>query len=300
LTQNLTIANLWYKLMIARFCKFNVALVEKMTSPDLELNKSEFLHLMFYMNLHRAIDEKSKPFLSNQLETLINQMSLDQIGVVCMTFFKTRTKLSANLIRAIISKVVNEMSNETNNVIRASILKAIRFSYHFSYHEDVQKLIDALKQLNNHSQIALTHLLLLANEATIYDKNLLDEALSQLHLNPSAFRSKDIERTLLCLSNFNHKIDSNKLEKICEYINNSKDVVAYPWYLLTILHYLSLLQFYPKQLIERCFEPSFLDKIQSKLSININIKFQIKTNKITSIFSYRNIKTRLSKKPLDD
>jgi hypothetical protein len=268
IAQNLRIAKQWYKLNVGRISKFNRLLIQKLNSPDLQLNKSQFLHLMFYLNLQREIDEKTKPHLMNRLEILINEMSLDEIGVICMTFFKTQTKLSPNIIPIIISRAINEISDQTNNVIRTSILKAIRFSHHFRHNEDIQKLINKLKVLNN-SELTLTHLLTLSMEASVYDKVLLNETVSKLCKNPDSFRAKDVERILLCLANFNHSIDSKELKFICENISNRNDVVTYPWYLLTIVAHLCIFQFYPKDLIERCFEKKFLEKIQSKFWVNI-------------------------------
>jgi hypothetical protein len=263
IAQNLRIAKQWYKLNVGRISRFNRLLIQKLNSPDLQLNKSQFLHLMFYLNLQREIDEKTKPHLMNRLENLINEMSLDEIGVICMTFFKTQTKLSPNIIPIIISRAINEISNETNNVIRTSILKAIRFSHHFRHNDNIQKLINKLKVLDN-SELTLTHLLTLSMEASVYDKILMNETVSKICQNPHSFRAKDIERILLCLSNFNHRIDSKELKFICENISNRNDVVTYPWYLLTIVAHLCIFQFYPKDLIERCFEKVFLEKIESK------------------------------------
>lgn len=267
----LLIGNEFYKLRIANITKFNQLLVKKLSSPDFELNKISFLHLLFYINLHRNVDKKSVDFLLKSFDNLKQLMNLNEIGIFSMALFKTEIKLTEDLTKFIIFKTISDISIETNNIIRAAITKCIRKSFHFKIEPQFRQYIEKLQQLTNNSELTLTHLLILSMNANIFDEKLMKQMFDKLYENPLTFRIKDIERIFLCFSFFSYQLDNEKVESICHILDKNSEffqIYLYPICLLNIVQYLCILGFYPKTLIKNCFEPNFLAKITSNQSIN--------------------------------
>ncbi|CAG2162625.1 unnamed protein product [Oppiella nova] len=284
----LLFGNMFYRLKTANIAKFNDTLVKRLSSPDFELNKTSILHLLFYANLHRTVDPKATKYIMRRMEALVNDMDLHELGVFCMTCFKTNIKLTDQLLTTIIGKSISGVSDETNNITRTAITKCIRHSYHFHFEPQFRQYIDKLKQLSTNSAMTSTHLLNLKHTAHICDKELMDQTFDKLYTNLRAFRLKDIERIFLCLSNFYHELDPKKVESICDELHTNADYFQsyqYPVCLLNILHYLAVLQFYPKLLLRHCFETSFLTKIMKYSRIDFQ-RHLLTTNTALSIERY--------------
>ncbi|CAG2165091.1 unnamed protein product [Oppiella nova] len=264
----LLFGNMFYRLKTANITQFNDTLVKRLSSSDHELNKTSILHLLFYANLHRRLDPKAAEYIMRRMETLVIDMDLDELGVFCMSCFKTNTKLTDQLLTTVIGKSISDVSDETNGMTRTSITKCIRHSYHFPIHSHFRsqlgQYIDKLKQLSTNDTITSTHLLHLKCMAHVCDKELMDHTFDKLYDNPQAFRLKDIERVFMCLSYFSHELDPKKVEYICHELHTNADhfqTYQLPHCLLSILRYLAILQIYPKLLLRHCFEPSFVAKI---------------------------------------
>ncbi|XP_054163905.1 uncharacterized protein LOC128961672 [Oppia nitens] len=267
----LLFGNMFYKLKVANICQFNDMLVKKMIAPDFELNKISFLHLLFYMNLHRRINPKVTQYVTKQMKILMNDMTLDEISVFCMTFFKTENKLNDDLVVFILNKAINDLSDEINNIGRTAITKCIRRSFHFHFQPLVKQYINRLKQLSNNSEMTLTHVLNLKVTANICDQKLMSDVIDKLLDDPFAFRIKDIERIFLCLSHFMYQIGEQKFKTLTDILDINENIfqlTRHPLCLLNILHYLVILDFYPKSLIRKCFSPEYLERLKKNSKLD--------------------------------
>ncbi|CAG2113168.1 unnamed protein product [Medioppia subpectinata] len=148
----LLFGNMFYRLKTANICKFNDSLVKRLSSPDFELNKTGVLHLLFYSNLHRKVDPKCAKYMLSRMESMINDMTLDQMAVFCMTSFKTETKLTDSLFKSVISRMITDVSEETNNILRTAVTKCIRHSYHYKFKPEIGQYVNRMKQLSNNSE----------------------------------------------------------------------------------------------------------------------------------------------------
>ena len=264
LSRLLAFAVLYYKIGISRINKYNKALLEKAASSKLSLDKENLLFLAFMFNIQRSVEYYLiEPIMLNFI-SLIDQMSIDEIAVVCLALFKTKYKIPMEIMDKIISRFNDELSN-LSNFTMGSLCKALRFSLNRNYTNQIDQILQkATSNLSKFNQPVKVHVTLLADQYEVYNPQLFDYMINDLCNNITAYRLKDIDRILHCFSTFNHKVDTNKLQFISDYLHDNDQLENYPICSIASLLYMSILEFYPEKLIRKCFQPKFLSKLESK------------------------------------
>nr|CAI5843552.1 unnamed protein product [Callosobruchus analis] len=109
--QSFTIANLWYKLNLARLCDYIFLLLERLSKKADKLNKHQLTNIMFYFNVcrKRSVDFEYEFALSKK----VNEMNIDELAVVAMGYFKTKTKIK---IPAIMEAMVGSVCESTKSI----------------------------------------------------------------------------------------------------------------------------------------------------------------------------------------
>lgn len=120
--QLLYVADLWYALRLAKTCKYTWQMQKRIDRKLKKLPSHQLVQTMFYVNLCRkpVLDMFHLEFNFN---STIDQMSLGEISVMAMGFFKTETPLRNQiLISEIYKRTMNEVSS-LHNIGLVNILK---------------------------------------------------------------------------------------------------------------------------------------------------------------------------------
>ena len=256
----LFVANLFFRLNSAKVCRFNRLLIRWISVRQLSLTKEQLLQFLFYVNIVLKVDLNTKNYIRCHTEQHINDMTLDEMSVACMTFYKVGIRLSDNLVRKVIQKSLTSITDETDSFIKTDILKVIRFSYNYTYKREVQSLIQRYKQLDNNI-VSLIQMISLLTKAKLYDKSIFDQTFEILLSNANLIRAKYVERLLLNASEVNHRIDSHLISTLSQYISDNRP--KFEQYLCQIVCHLCSYKHFPEELIELCFDRRFLNRIES-------------------------------------
>lgn len=241
----LAISGLWFELGLANRVVFNRTLIRKLLSYNRDLDKVPLIHLMFSLNISRTIDSQQSHSAVSTVASCLNRfedLTLDELSVIGMGFFKTQTKMPYSLLSTFIHLCTGELSNCDSQISStigvASILKTIRFSLETNSFDartsrnDVKALVDAISDHKGNildSNICLTHIILLLNSGYLQNskklyKSIFDRMISHL----SGFRIKDIERILFCLANVLFICSNYKLKALEDYLVNSEERYGIP------------------------------------------------------------------------
>ena len=279
----LAISSYWFELGLIRNINFNFKLTTKLLNNVQNLNKTQFLYLMFLLNIRRTIYNNEVKSVLTYVDSLISEknLTLNELSIISIGLFKTQTKVSYDTLENIIHFCLDHLGDKSSkflyNYNLVSILKLIRFSFE-NLHVDCRILYMDLKTMieiiitQKHlsfiydSAICLTHLLLLMNYGFLYTNKILYKTIFDIMIKKlDKFRIKDIDRILLCLSNASFFCPKYKLSILEVYLctRRKSEINNYPFILYNIIYYLLLLDYFPQKLLKLC-NGDFLKKALGK------------------------------------
>lgn len=278
--------NLFMKFIPEKITKTNfykLALKHLVYSSDLKDNN--LVQLMFFIGLMKK-NKVAQQMLRKCMKCFdiefINNLSTEEICVICNSTFKTSTKINNKVF---LDKIHNFLNNNLylfkDPAIFITMLKSIR---HNRYQNDdlLTIFFNFNKTLQYYSFPALCHILALYSDYFFYDENLLKittvRCLELLkgaqYISKNTYllqqpRLKDIKRLLWCLSNLNFKhLDKCDIETVIlpqvmiriEAGEGNNDLIS----LIEMCLYLWMMDFRPYDLIKYCLSKENLKKIASK------------------------------------
>lgn len=115
------LAQLWYQLNLGRMCNFTYEFLNKLHMKEHKLTKNELVHTYFYLNVCRR---KKVPFeLEDALVKEIFNMSVDEMAVIAMGYFKTQTKIKTPFILECMIDAIKDNANTIHEVSLCALLK---------------------------------------------------------------------------------------------------------------------------------------------------------------------------------
>lgn len=122
----LYIADHWYNLKLSKTGQFTWESMRKISRKITKLTPPQLVQTMFYLNLCRRSIENMIDFEIN-LERCLDKLSIDEISILCMGFFKTKTPIRDNkLLERIYLRLQNDLKL-CSDITLVNILK-VRFS----------------------------------------------------------------------------------------------------------------------------------------------------------------------------
>ncbi|XP_022902864.2 FAST kinase domain-containing protein 5, mitochondrial isoform X3 [Onthophagus taurus] len=272
------VANLWFKMGLGRICDFIYELLEKYSKKPARLTKSELVYIFFYFNICR---KRTMDFsYEDAIEKKISLMSPDEIGIVALGFFKTKTMIkSADTLNVMIDCAINN-SKSIHEITLAAIVKTIRLSHHPLTATKTAELLQVITpEIERLSHICCMHLALLGTGLQIFNKTALTkicEKLSKSIHDKETIRIKDIERLLLTLTMFDFKPKVSTTNDIYdlllrEFYNPARqgEIESHPKCLPCSLLFLAIRNIYPEDLIDGVLNPDFLKKTYGKQFLDV-------------------------------
>lgn len=260
----LYVADLWYALRLAKTCKYTWEMQKRIDRKLKKLPAHQLVQTMFYVNLCR------KPVLDMfnleyNFNSSINQMSLGEISVMAMGFFKTETPLRNQLLITEIYKRTMTDINSLHNIGLVNILKILRYSSKLQQTELLQKFLDSLiTQIPRLSLLSCLHIALAGTDIQLCHKKSLEVIIDRFLKEIGTARLKDMERISFVMGLYNLQTTSKKEDLLCQAIlkeipKRIKEITKYPRCLPACLHYLSLKGFHSEKLINSVLDPKYLE-----------------------------------------
>lgn len=118
----LLVCDAWYSLNLSRVCEFVWEALRKMGRKVIKMNPSQLVQTMFLCNVMRRSVFDMFDFEAN-LAKCVDKMSLDELGVMSMGFFKTQTPIrNTELIAYLYKKLMSEL-HTVDDITFVAILK---------------------------------------------------------------------------------------------------------------------------------------------------------------------------------
>nr|XP_023027707.1 FAST kinase domain-containing protein 5, mitochondrial isoform X2 [Leptinotarsa decemlineata] len=265
------VANAWYKLNLGRICDFIFVLIDRFVKKADRLSKGQLVNMFFYFNLcrKRAVDFEYE----FALEKFVKYMSADEMAIVAMGYFKTKTKIKLlPIMEAMIQEVIIN-SKSIHEISLTAILKVLRLSKPIKLSNEVSHMLDVLQhEIHRLSELCCLHIALMGTGVQTYHETSLQKASQKIASNitdKEKIRLKDIERILNALTMFNCDPKTNPDIYESAFIelhkqNRIEERIKYPRCLPCALNYFSLRNIYSYELMDRILDSEFIEESYGK------------------------------------
>nr|XP_050850124.1 FAST kinase domain-containing protein 5, mitochondrial isoform X1 [Vespula vulgaris] len=258
------IADTFYCLDVYKNSNFIWKLLRKMNSKLNKLTPKNLVQLMFFVNINRKT-----PLNMYEVEVILeehlNDLSINELGIIAMGFFKSKTKIkNPKLIKAIINRLICEI-NKADDITISALLKLIRYSMKYDEMINFKMLLDSIIPILSKLNLqCLMHIIHVYAKVHMYTKPLLDTVITRMYNEIKTARLKDIEKLTYALNIFSvdttHPIYDKIIEEITSRLSNDKtEIFKYPWMYVSILRYLAIRGVFPLHLIKLAMDPSFIN-----------------------------------------
>lgn len=259
LDQQLLVADLWRCLgrSVPRYLEIALSCInlhwKNLTLPQL-------VQLVYIIGEGRKAPEDLMKKLDVLVLKYLDSLNLEEVGTVCLGFFKSHSGLSEHTMRKIGDKVCAHMA-EISNYALVNVLKMYRFT-----HVDH---IDFLKQLGSvvPSRIpaigtqGVMHITLACSALHYLDERIMDAVAASVPSRAVYCRSKDIAKFLWSFGCLNYEPPNAEeffasLEK--QMRSRVHEFQKFPEHLLTALLALAFAERFPSDLIDYALSPEFV------------------------------------------
>uniref|UniRef100_A0A8P0TU71 FAST kinase domains 5 n=1 Tax=Canis lupus familiaris TaxID=9615 RepID=A0A8P0TU71_CANLF len=255
----------------ALLCQLSVKNIQLFDVPDLINILKAFVNLGIPPSHSMLGESRQVPQdLMQKLESLvlkyIDLINLEEIGTICLGFFKSSSSLSEYVMRKIGDLACADMQHLSNYAL-VNILKMFRFTH-----------VDHVNFMKHFGQIApqripflgvqgVMHLTLACSALRVLDEGLMNAVAASLPTRVAYCRSKDIAKILWSFGTLNYK-PPNTEEFYSALINEihrkMPEFNRYPEHLLTCLLGLAFSEYFPFELINFALSPEFVKLAQAR------------------------------------
>lgn len=270
LDQLLLVADLWRHLgrKVPRFLKIFFSYLN-LHWKDLSL--SQLIHLIYIIGESRQVPQDLMQKLESLILKYIDSINLEEIGTICLGFFKSSSGLSEYVMRKLGDLACADMQHLSNYAL-VNILKMFRFTH-----------VDHVNFMKQFGQIApqripflgvqgVMHLTLACSALRILDEGLMNAVAASLPPRVAFCRSKDIAKILWSFGTLNYKPPNTEefySSLISEIHRKMPEFSRYPEHLLTCLLGLAFSEYFPLELINFALSPEFIRLAQERTKFEL-------------------------------
>ncbi|ALC48813.1 CG2124 [Drosophila busckii] len=262
-TQLLLVCDAWYQLGLARIGEYVWLALRKLGRKLRKLPPEQLVQCMFLCNLLRRQVFEMFDFELN-LQKCSQQLTLQELGVMAMGFFKTQTPIrNPELVEQLYQRLGAQLDS-VEDITLVALLKVLRYSSKLPQVAALQQLLEALlPQVERVSLLTCLHMALLGCELQTCNDALIEQVLLRFERELPQARLKDLERICLVIALFNLRtangVEQRLLELMPQALRERMDeILRYPRCYTTCLQFLSMRDIYDTELLSVALEPRFL------------------------------------------
>ena len=261
----LFVADHWYLLNLTSFSNLMWRCLTRLTRKPENITPQQLVQCMFYINARRKIpDVVSLYDIEYSLEKCYDQLSIDEISIFAMGFFKSETSIkSQNLVLGIMREVMDK-AEVISDIALTALLKVIRYSLAPTNVDPLLALLDKLSsQIDRLSLLSCVHVALTGTTILVLHEEVLNKVVDRVYKEIDSCRLKDLERIAFALSlyNYKHEKTPNIYDLLVEQLSKSErldEIKAHPKCVSCCLNYLSQNGIYLQQEISKVLDKQFL------------------------------------------
>ncbi|XP_029171073.1 uncharacterized protein LOC114940524 isoform X2 [Nylanderia fulva] len=241
--------------------------MRKLGNKPNKLTPRQMVQVLFFLNVCRRPPINMYE-IEYYLESCIHDLSINELAIAALGFFKTSTKIrNVNFLIQIMRKTIDEVE-AVDSVSIGALIKLIRYSMQLTAIPTLQELVKALTPHEpRFTLMSLTHVAHACARVALYDEEFIDRLIKRFNSEIKTARLKDFERFCFVLACLNVDKSNSVYQNIIEELRRTWDtsrageISQYPQVASRVLGFLAVLSIYPTDLIGRIMAQEHLDKI---------------------------------------
>ncbi|KAJ8778002.1 hypothetical protein J1605_001154 [Eschrichtius robustus] len=270
LDQLLLVADLWRYLghRVPRFLKIFFSYLNLHWK---ELSLSQLIHLIYIIGESRQAPQDLMKKLESLILKYIDLINLEEVGTICLGFFKSSSSLSEFVMRKMGDLACADMQHLSSYAL-VNILKMFRFTHvdHVNFMKQFGQI--APQRIPSLGVQGVMHLTLACSALRILDEGVMNAVAASLPPRVAYCRSKDVAKILWSFGTLNYK-PPNAEEFYSSLINEihrkMPEFNRYPEHLLTCLLGLAFSEYFPVELIDFALSPGFVRLAQERSKFEV-------------------------------
>uniref|UniRef100_A0A8D0HM30 FAST kinase domains 5 n=1 Tax=Sphenodon punctatus TaxID=8508 RepID=A0A8D0HM30_SPHPU len=259
LDQQLLVADLWryMKRSVPRYIEVVLSYVslhwKNLTLPQL-------IQLIYIIGEAR----RAPLDLMQQLESLvlknIDFINLEEVGTICLGFFKSKNGLSNRTMRKIADKVCDQMADISNYAL-VNVLKMFRYTYAYNIKFFNQLGMVIPPRIPAIGIQGVMHIALACSAMHYFDERIMNAVAFAVPSRVAYCRSKDVAKLLWSFGNLNYKPPNAEIfysSLLKELRKKMHEFEAFPEHLITGLLALAFAGQFPEDLIDLVLSPRYI------------------------------------------
>nr|XP_051701170.1 FAST kinase domain-containing protein 5, mitochondrial [Oryctolagus cuniculus] len=271
LDQLLLVADLWRYLghRVPRYLKIFFSYLN-LHWKDLSL--SQLIHLIYIIGESREVPQDLMRKLESLILKYIELVNLEELGTICLGFFKSSSSLSEFAMRKIGDLACADMQHLSSHAL-VNILKMFRFTHvdHINFMKRFGEI--APQRIPSLGVQGVMHLTLSCSALRILDERVMNAVAASLPPRVAHCRSKDVAKILWSFGTLNYK-PPNAEEFYSSLINEihrkMPEFNQYPEHLLTCLLGLAFSEYFPVEFINFALSPEFVRLAQERSKFELS------------------------------
>ncbi|KAM4841761.1 LOW QUALITY PROTEIN: FAST kinase domain-containing protein 5, mitochondrial [Thomomys bottae] len=237
-----------------------------------DLSLSQLIHLIYIIGESREVPQDLMQKLESLIVKYIDLINLEEVGTICLGFFKSNSSLSEFVMRKIGDMACADMKHLSNHAL-VHILKMFRFTHvdHVNFMKQFGEI--APQRIPSLGVQGVMHLTLSCSALRFLDERVMNAVAASLPPRVTHCRSKDVAKILWSFGTLNYK-PPNTEEFYSSLINEvhrkMPEFNQYPEHLLTCLLGLAFSEYFPKELINFALSPAFVRLAQERTKFELS------------------------------
>ncbi|KAM6144240.1 FAST kinase domain-containing protein 5, mitochondrial [Erethizon dorsatum] len=236
-----------------------------------DLSLTQLIHLIYIIGESRQVPQDLMQKLESLILKYIDLINLEEVGTICLGFFKSSSSLSDFVMQKIGDLACADMHHLSSHAL-VHILKMFRFTHvdHVSFMKQFVEI--APQRIPSLGVQGVMHLTLACSALRMLDEGVMNAVAASLPPRVAHCRSKDVAKILWSFGTLNYK-PPNTEEFYSSLINEihrkMPEFNQYPEHLFTCLLGLAFSEYFPADLIDVALSPGFVRLAQERCKFEL-------------------------------
>ncbi|KAK9398583.1 FAST kinase domain-containing protein 5 [Crotalus adamanteus] len=259
LDQQLLVADLW-RCLNCKVPQYLDAMLNDVNAKWQAPSLTQLVQLVYIVGEGRRAPEELIKKLEASVSKHLQALSLEEVGVVCLGFFKAQSNMSEPLLRKIGDKICGSLRDMSNFAI-VNVLKMLR-GIHLDHMDFLKELGHVIPpRISTISMPGVMHIAFACSSLRYFDEDILNAIATVVPPKAASCRTKDIAKLLWSFGTLNYQPPNGEefYDSLLEQLESRLfEYNQFPEHLITSLIGLAFVERFPYELLDYVLSPEFI------------------------------------------
>ncbi|XP_026547578.1 FAST kinase domain-containing protein 5, mitochondrial-like [Notechis scutatus] len=260
LDQQLLVADLW-RCLNCRVPQYLGAMLNDVNVNWKDLSLTQLVQLAYIIGEGRTVPEELAKKLEASALKHLQALNLEEVGIICLGFFKSQSNMSELLLRKIGDKICGSLGDMSSFAI-VNVLKMFRGVHldHLDFLKELGQVIPP--RIATLSMPGVMHIAFACSSLHYCDEDILDAIAATVPSKAAVCRTKDIAKLLWSFGTLNYQPPNGEefYTSLLEQLESRLfEYNKFPEHLITSLIGLAFVERFPYDLLDYTLSPEFIE-----------------------------------------